>query len=375
MIKSFLFAFATLFTVASFAQKSNISDAILRYRKYNLMGASYEDNLKNLTEAKSFIDLASINSETSGSTYMHYYRGQIYYSLMELMAAGAVLKGVKPDEKQAAEYEKIVKESFDIVQNTPKSKEKKDVDDFIDGKASQSFEMGMFFFKKKDYTNATYSFMSCYEISKKFGKTPNEDARVNVTTSLLKAVDTLLSTNKLEDAYSLNEMVFNAMPKDIDVIISLINLNLKKNDVVNTEKYLSEAIKLDSTNVQLYSFLGGTYYDMGKVDKAVDAYKKCIKMDPNYAQAIFEYCSILFNQGRDVILELNKKGLESDDPEYLLYLQKSFAYFDEILSYIDPYLAKVPNDKLALEIAWKTYSMKGDEEKSDKLKATLNSLN
>ena len=62
MIKSFLFAFATLFTVASFAQKSNISDAILRYRKYNLMGASYEDNLKNLTEAKSFIDLASINS-------------------------------------------------------------------------------------------------------------------------------------------------------------------------------------------------------------------------------------------------------------------------------------------------------------------------
>lgn len=38
MIKSFLFAFATLFTVASFAQKSNISDAILRYRKYNLMG-------------------------------------------------------------------------------------------------------------------------------------------------------------------------------------------------------------------------------------------------------------------------------------------------------------------------------------------------
>lgn len=68
---------------------------------------------------------------------------------MELMAAGAVLKGVKPDEKQAAEYEKIVKESFDIVQNTPKSKEKKDVDDFIDGKASQSFEMGMFFYKEK----------------------------------------------------------------------------------------------------------------------------------------------------------------------------------------------------------------------------------
>ncbi|MFM7565432.1 MAG: tetratricopeptide repeat protein [Flavobacteriales bacterium] len=374
MKKSICIAFAALLTVGAFAQKSNISDAILRYRKYNLMGASYEDNLKFLTEAKSFIDLANVNSETSSSTYMHYYRGQIYYSLMELMAASSFMKGAKVDEKQAAEYEAIVKASFDVVLNTPKAKEKKDVEDFIDSKANQGFEMGMFFFKKKDFTNATYSFMSCYEISKKFANKPNEDARVNVTTSMLKAVDTLLSTNKLDEAYVLNEMVFNAMPKDIDVIISLINLNLKKNDVLNTEKYLKEAILLDSTNVQLYAFLGGTYYDMGKVDKSVEAYKKCIKMDPNYTQAIFEYCSILFNQGRDVIVELNKKGLESDDPEYSLYLQKSFAFFDEILSYIDPLLAKVPNDKLALEIAWKTYSMKGDEEKSNKLKETLNSI-
>lgn len=374
MKKISVLAMALMISIMTFAQKSNISDAILRYRKYNLMGASIEENLKSLNEAKSFIDLASVNSETSNSTYMHYYRGQIYYSLIEIMGAEALLKGKSIDEKLMADYEAIVKSSFNIVKTTPKSKEKKDVEDFIDGKVSQAFDMGLFLYKKGDFINATNSFMASYQISKTYSNKTNEDARVNVTTSMLKAVDTLVKSNKLSEAYTLNETVFNNMPKDIDVIISMVNLNLKKNDVKNTEKYLSEAIALDSNNIQLYSFLGGTYYDMGEVDKAIKAYKKCIQKDPNYSQAIFEYCSILFNQGRDVIVELNKKGLESDDPEYLMYIQRSYAYFDEILSYIDPYLAKSPKDKMALEIAWKTYSMKGEEEKSDKLKETLKSL-
>lgn len=365
---------ALMISIMTFAQKSNVSDAILRYRKYNLMGASIEENLKSLNEAKSFIDLASVNSETSNSTYMHYYRGQIYYSLIEIMGAEALLKGKSIDEKLMADYEAIVKSSFNIVITTPKSKEKKDVEDFIDGKVSQAFDMGLFLYKKGDFINATNSFMASYQISKTYSNKTNEDARVNVTTSMLKAVDTLVKSNKLSEAYTLNETVFNNMPKDIDVIISMVNLNLKKNDVKNTEKYLSEAIALDSNNAQLYSFLGGTYYDLGEVDKAIKAYKKCIQKDPNYSQAMFEYCSILFNQGRDVIVELNKKGLESDDPEYLMYIQRSYVYFDEILSYIDPYLVKSPKDKMALEIAWKTYSMKGEEEKSDKLKEILKSL-
>ena len=101
---------ALLFVGASFlAQKSSITDAALKYKKYNPMG-SMEENKKALSGAKADIDLAAVNTETANDPYMHRYRGIIYFGLMEIATMEAAMSGAQPDENVIKEYDAKIKE-------------------------------------------------------------------------------------------------------------------------------------------------------------------------------------------------------------------------------------------------------------------------
>mgnify|MGYP001058053082 CR=1 FL=1 len=66
----------------SSAQKTNITDAAVLMKKYNPYGGEKSSKLVN--EAKDFIDKAAVHPETSESMKMHYYRGMIYFALIEM---------------------------------------------------------------------------------------------------------------------------------------------------------------------------------------------------------------------------------------------------------------------------------------------------
>ena len=83
------------------AQKTNITDAAVLMKKYNPMGG--EKSVKLVNEAKGFIDKAAAHPETSESMKMHYYRGMIYFALVELESMKA-MSGKTPDEDMVEKY-------------------------------------------------------------------------------------------------------------------------------------------------------------------------------------------------------------------------------------------------------------------------------
>jgi hypothetical protein len=170
---------ALLFVGASFfAQKSSITDAALKYKKYNPFG-SMEENKKALSGAKADIDLAAVNTETANDPYMHRYRGIIYFGLMEIATMEAAMSGAQPDENVIKEYDAKIKESFNAVLNHAKGKEdKKAVLEFVNAKSQFIFETALSMFNAKNYAEATQMFMGACEISK-YINVENEEAKGN----------------------------------------------------------------------------------------------------------------------------------------------------------------------------------------------------
>jgi tetratricopeptide (TPR) repeat protein len=357
---------ALLFVGASFfAQKSSITDAALKYKKYNLMG-SMEENKKALTGAKADIDLAAVNTETVNDPYMHRYRGIIYFGLMELATMEAAMSGAQPDENLIKEYDAKIKESFNFVLNAPKAKtDKQEVLNFINAKSQFVFENGLTMFNAKNYVEATQMFLGAYQISK-YINLENEEAKGNTMLSFVRATDTLIKQKKLDEASKLGDLIYTSVPKNIEILISLININLQKNDIVATEKYLNEATSMDTTNISLFVVLGTSLMELKQSEKAEQAFLKALKIDPFYPEAIYQYSTFMFNWSRD--LSNAASDLNPKDPNIPKMQKEALDIMNRIPMYLEPFLEKNPSDKTALEIGWKVYYMLENETKSAELK-------
>ncbi|WP_163329077.1 tetratricopeptide repeat protein [Desulfurobacterium thermolithotrophum] len=58
-----------------------------------------------------------------------------------------------------------------------------------------------------------------------------------------------------------------------------------KKDCTNAVRYLKLAIAKGGENPKLYTYLGYAYTHLGRYTKALNAFKKALKIDPNYAEA------------------------------------------------------------------------------------------
>jgi tetratricopeptide (TPR) repeat protein len=362
----------TAICAISFAQKINVTNTHNAFKRYVPLVGDLETNKKALAEAKAYIDLAAVNSETANALDMHKYRGKVYYSLMETAAIEAALSGKEADTALLSSYEKVVKASFTTVLNAPKSKgEKDEVRDFINPKITFYFNNGHSMFTAKKYPEATMMFLGAFKISQLINE-PYNDAAVNTKLSFARAVDTLLDTKNFDEADKLGRMVCESLPKDIDILISLINLNLQKNDIVATEKFLNEATNIDSTNVQLFVILGTSLLDLKQKERAEKAFQRAIQIDPFYPDAVYQYSSFLFNWSFDI--RNAASDLKFNDPKIPAMEKEAKEIMERVLIQLLPYLEKFPEDKTALEIGWKTFAMLDNEEKKNELKTRWDAL-
>ena len=133
MKKQLLFiGLALAVSSTTFAQKKNVTDAILLMRKYNPTG-DVDANLKTVTDAKNFIDLAAVNPETAEDFKMHLYRAEIYYALKETNDLKALKENYNgpTDANTAKEWKEISMASFKKVIEDPKKTYKTDAENFI----------------------------------------------------------------------------------------------------------------------------------------------------------------------------------------------------------------------------------------------------
>lgn len=162
------------------------------------------------------------------------------------------------------------------------------------------------------------------------------------------------------------------MPKNVDVLISMINIYLQKGDIVGSEKYLKEALALAPNNKQLYYVLGTANMDLNENDKADAALTKALEIDSNYSDAQYQLGAHLFNWAGQLKKEAGQ--LAENDTNYDVLITKATAMQYRSLALLEKYILTKPNEKAVLEILRSTYSKLGNTEKAGEYKKRLEAL-
>ncbi len=368
----FTFSVGSLIAIApltSFSQKKNVTDAAMLMNKYNPM-MGLEPAKKTVTEAKNFIDLAAVNPETAEDMKMHLYRGEIYFALIEVTGMDA-MSGKEPDTALMRSYSEISKASFKKVINDPKKSKLKDAQDFINMRADMYFNMGIKLYNEKNFEQATQAFLGAYGVKEFIGE-DFKDAYTNTTLSLNFATDSLIGKKEFDKATQLAEATLESMPKNIDVLITLVNINLQKGDPVVAEKYLNKALAIDPLNKQLYYVLGTSYIDLKQNEKAEEALRKAIEIDPNYSEAQYQLGAHLVNWAGD--LQTEASNLDYKNPKVAELDKKANEILLKGSQVLEKYIEKNPNEKSVLEILFKTYYRLGDTEKANLYKKRADAI-
>jgi tetratricopeptide (TPR) repeat protein len=326
-------------STATFAQKKNVTDAILLMRKYNPTG-DIAANKKIVTEAMSFIDLAAVNPETAEDFKMHLCRAQVYYSLIEVNAMEN--KGGVSDAATTQKWKETSVASFKKVLEDPKKTFTADAQNFINSRADFVFNSAIIAYNAKKYEAAADAFMAAHEIKSFLGE-DFKDAEVNTSLAANYAVEDFLSAKKYDEALVFASRISEAMPKNIDILISLVNINLQKGDVAATEKYIGKALELDPQNKQLYYVLGTSYMDKKENEKATAALQKAIEIDPSYNEALYQLGAHLYNlavEKRNATIELDYK-----DPKAVKLEAEAIDLFKQALSPLEQYDKLNPSEK------------------------------
>ncbi|MEY4991440.1 MAG: hypothetical protein RI948_306 [Bacteroidota bacterium] len=354
-------------STATFAQKKNVTDAILLMRKYNPTG-DIAANKKTVTEAMNFIDLAAVNPETAEDLKMHLYRAQIYYALIEVNAMEN--KGIS-DAATTQKWKETSVASFKKVLEDPKKTFTADAQNFINGRADFVFNSGIVAYNAKKYEAAADAFLAAHEIKTFLGE-DFKDAEVNTSLAANYAVEDYLAAKKYDEALAFAAKISEAMPKNIDILISMVNINLQKGDVAATEKYINKALELDPNNKQLYYVLGTSYMDKKENEKATVALRKALEIDPAYNEALYQLGAHLYNlavEKRNATIELDYK-----DPKAIKLEAEATDLFKQALEPLEKYAVQNPDDKAILDILYKTNMKLGNIEKAQEYKKRLDAL-
>lgn len=393
-MKRILLATAICFvTFGTFAQKKNLTSAVLAFNEYEDNKAkNAEKAATSLLEAKEYIDLSAAHADTKDTPKQLLYQGKINF---ELGMFSAMSDKITYTEEEAA---KICEQGLEDLKKSKevdtKGRYTDDVDQYANiyrvtlanagiatyGEQKYKEAMGALLgaakfgdvmgivdstyylygsfaaYNVEEYEVAAEGFKKCLEI----GYQPADAA--GYLAKSLKA-----QGKDAEAEKALDEAVAK-YSDNVDVIIQQINFYIDSDRKEEAEKALTAAIALAPDNIALIYTSGNIYEGMGKTEEAEKAYARTLELDPNHVNAKFSMGGLFFNKGADKNNEANK--LPFGDPNYDKYVAESKEFFQKALPFLESAAASEPNDAVILESLKQVYGKLGmtDEFKATKAK-------
>ncbi|MBR0240323.1 MAG: tetratricopeptide repeat protein [Bacteroidales bacterium] len=155
-----------------------------------------------------------------------------------------------------------------------------------------------------DHERAGRFYQQCYEVGY-YGE--NGHVFSGLAESLMHAGDTTKAVAILEEG-------FVKYPQSQAIMIGLINYYISKGS--GTEKLfalLDKAIENEPDNASLYYVKGNTYVQVKEYDKAVEAYDKCVEVNPSYEFGFIGKGLMYNNLANDAAVKARD---EMDDAKY-----------------------------------------------------------
>jgi len=327
-------AFATV-TMCAMAQNKNVVSAI-NYLNYY----AKDKNVDDLIEAKKYIDEAANNEETKAKVKTWAKRSEIYGALNSCKDEKVKALGINFLEEKFKSYQQVIALSTDKTTDAYK-----DANAGLKGCASEYFNKGGAFYNTKDYSSALNSFETSIMINKdllqktdttgiyyaalcaglsgntvkakqyykqaidlKYGVAYNESEGVRPYGALAEIYRVEKNDAEYFNIVQVGRKMF---PNNKDLLNMEMNYYINNGKLNEAATSIDEAIAKDPTNKMNYLNKGILYDNLanpkeGKVDekkydeyfnKAVDATKKAVELDPNFFDALFQLGALYFNKG------------------------------------------------------------------------------
>lgn len=374
-------------SVSAFGQKSAVRSAQADYDSYStLASASPKLAEPKLKSAKDAIDKAVVNEKTATDPMAWTYKALIYGSLAatdsssassqlasEAVTALAKAKQLDADGKMKENIQKAStllyqyqfnagKKALDTQKYAEAYTEFNKGLEYMPGDTLLNYAAGISALNGRDYPHAIERFKELLPT--------NYSGLENVYSNLSFMY---AATGDTATAIKIAGEGAAKFPKSSELATREIELSLmagKQKEVI--EKIDAQAAK--EPNNKIYPFyLGIAYNASNQNDKAEEAYKKAIAIDPNYGDAYINLAGLIMNNGIEIYNKANRLPANKQT-EYGAIMKKAQAEFDRALPYLQKSVELSPKSELALKNLKTYYTIKNNKEKVAELDAKIKAL-
>ncbi len=194
----------------------------------------------------------------------------------------------------------------------------------------------------------------------KFGlyEQPRDVKTESVESDLLQKV-TLIYINQGEDekAVALMARARAANPNDVNLMRSEADLAYKMGDMVKYREVMEEVVTTDPNNPELFSNLGVSAMQVGESDRAKTYYARALELDPSYSFAQINMASLILQDERSLVEEMNNLGTSAaDNRRYDELKEERKEMYREALPYLEGASQTVPDNIDVLRTLMNIYS-------------------
>jgi|GEM_PF-76384 len=234
---------------------------------------------------------------------------------------------------------------------------------FLPGDTTLTYYAGLAAIQNKDYPKAVDKYMQLLPVEE-------FSLRRTVVIDLPKLY---LSASDTASAIEYAARAAREFPEDDDAVIQNIELNLiVGNETAMIAEIEGQTVK-DPNNASLFYYLGIAQFAANNADKALEAYRKAIAIDPDYADANKNISAIIINGIRDELNALNEDRTVSNN-DYNTKLGELKERIKEALPHLQKVVEINPQDIDALRSLKGYYDFLQDEEKSKEVQAKIEAL-
>jgi len=161
-------------------------------------------------------------------------------------------------------------------------------------------------------------------------------------------------------------------PDDVNLILTEANLQIKLGNKDEFANLMNEAIKLDPNNASLYFNLGVISGEQGNIEKAKEYYNKAIELNPDYFDAYINLGSALLEKDKVLVEEMNNSL--SDFKKYDEIKARQVILYKEVIPVYEKAYAIKSDDIDTIRTLMSLYENAEMDDKFQKMKEKYDSL-
>ena len=209
-------------------------------------------------------------------------------------------------------------------------------------------------------------------------KTGNyKDAKVDVTESkqptIVKNIAFVyVEKGDTDNAIKAVKEARDVAPDDVNLILTEANLQIKLGNKEEFAKLMNEAIELDPNNASLYFNMGVISGEQGDLEKAKSYYQKCIDLDPTYVDAYINMGSVMLEDDKVLVEEMNKSL--NDFKKYDEIKARQGELYKTVIPYYEKAYELRPDDVDTMRTLMSLYENTGMDDKFDAIRKKYDSM-